>query len=390
MPTFHGYGYSSQSDNNSNHSDEDVALNYLRRFLRNRYNEIEKNPGLKNDINYRLNQSGVWYNLRPEMIEAGFEPKKDWGTTRSYIQNSINDVCEELSKEFRKTITREDLNIVASARGIMFFEGQYIPVTIDAIRTLANQGVGIIVIEKSGILELLKDYAQEYGVALIQTQGRFVDYIKDLIEIAKNATAPIATLTDYDIDGITMADETRTKTPRIGIDIDTIEWFNENGFPDLTREDLEEEYSPTRYMESKYVQENEYLKTHRIELDSVIASVGSEAFWNYCKHQLETIFKERGFNYNKVIKPPETINLYPNKITDMISKLENYINKTVEPEWKNIEKDMSNSKELIVVNDKQESNTEELSSKIENDSTMKEKIIPKISNLLEQLTTILG
>jgi hypothetical protein len=73
----------------------------------------------------------------------------------------------------------------------------------------------------------------------VHTQGRFTEYGKDLIEEAKRAGGIVAILVDYDLYGVHIAKETRGKTLKIGIDRSTIEWLQQNGYPDLTEQDLE-------------------------------------------------------------------------------------------------------------------------------------------------------
>ena len=79
----------------------------------------------------------------------------------------------------------------------------------------------------------------------------------------KDARVPIATLTDYDVDGKKISAETWSVAARIGIDMDIIQWLQQNGHADLRLEDVEEEYTP------RTEPDNEYLKHHRIELDSI-------------------------------------------------------------------------------------------------------------------------
>ena len=56
--------------------------------------------------------------------------------------------------------------------------------------------------------------------------------------------------------------------------MDIIDWLQQHGYHDLTREHVEEEYT------SGINTDNEYLRTHRIELDSISEKVGPEFFGN--------------------------------------------------------------------------------------------------------------
>jgi hypothetical protein len=86
---------------------------------------------------------------------------------------------------------------------------------------------------------------------------------------------------DYDVVGEGIAESSRTQTPRIGITRETITWLQQNGYPNLSEADVEEEYTPSEYTD------NPYLKHKRIELDSIVAKIGAEGLWKYVMHMLE-------------------------------------------------------------------------------------------------------
>lgn len=82
-------------------------------------------------------------------------------------------------------------------------------------------------------------------------------------------------MVDYDAYGQQIAEGTITETPKLGIEMETITWLQQNGYPNLTVADLEERYTP------KIWTADPYLKDHRIELDSVAAIVGGEGLEIY-------------------------------------------------------------------------------------------------------------
>ena len=383
MPSYYGQGYGSPSRSIFT-NEEDVAADYLRDFLKKRYVDIQADPTLKNRD--RLTQSGVWYRIRPIMIESGFEPRIDWGKTRRTLQGSIKQRCAELSQEvWHEKVTREDLGIIAKARAMMLYGGDVYPVSIDNIRELARKGVAIVVIEKEGIAEILKDSAEKYGVALVHTQGRFTDYTKDLIEAAKLISPHVVTLTDYDAVGVQTSAATRTQTERIGVDMDTIAWLQQNGYPDLTVEDVQEEYKPNLFID------DEYLQHYRIELDSISAIVGAEGFWKYVAHKLEQLAQKpgtKGFDYitNEVITRPHSKELYPDAITELLSKLSEYAEQITEDVWDNITEELSDVKGLLPVEDMENENKEKLKNVVTEDAVIQETVIPKIAKLVKELT----
>ena len=300
MPSYHGEGNSDSSvyhDSSFTYCDPNqVARDWLRKFLKDRYEKVTADPSLK--TRDRLTQSGVFYRIRRLMknVNPPFEPPTDWETTRRGLTGSIRDVCKEL---WGDRVTREDLGIVASARAIMLYDGQSYPVDVDSIKRLANKGIGIIIIEKSGIADVLAPFAEQYHIALVHTQGRFTEYGKELVEEIKEVGSIVWTLTDYDADGVNIAKETRTPTPRIGIDQSTVEWLQKNGY-DIEIADVEEEYTP------RVEPDEEYLKTHRIELDSIVEKVGAEALWEYILYRIQLPeLTPNKFNIGKVVTVPE-------------------------------------------------------------------------------------
>jgi hypothetical protein len=278
-------------------------------------------------------------------------------------------------------VTREDLGIIASARAEMIYNGQHYPVTADNFTALANQGIAIIVIEKEGIADSLAPHAQDYGVALVHTQGRFTEYAKGLIEDAKKVGAIVAVLVDFDAVGVDIARKTITTTLKIGIDKSTVEWFQQNGFPDLTIEKLEEEYTP------KIGTSDPYLQTHRIELDSIMQAVGSEAFWKYIMYRLQLKeFSPNGFNLNKVVKMPENKDIYPKAVQDLLSYLDIYQDTLLEDNRAEIEGQLEQYRELTNIEDV-ENELEEYHSDIvaEDKSETMQTIVTKITELMERL-----
>ena len=230
------------------------------------------------------------------------------------------------------------MGIIASSRAIMYFDGHEYPVGKDNISALANaKTTDIIVIEKKGMADALKEFTDEYHIALVFTRGRFVDYVKELIEkaISEHIDIKVWTLTDYDVDGMEIANEVDSiKVPRIGIDLNTIKWLQNNGYPDLTVEDVEEEHS-AKYAERT---DDEYLWSKRIELDSVHSEVGGEGLWNYIIHQIKTLSK-KGRNYAKVISRPDPSYLYPKEVSELLDYFSNFFDGLIDDEYTRIEKE---------------------------------------------------
>ena len=372
MPSYHGHGYG--WSHKSSFDQQRSARSYLEDFLNDRFDAINADPSVKTTD--PLTQSGVWYRIRPIMIQGGYTPKKNWGETRKYITGLIDKLCEEIFEN----VEREDLGIVAKARGMMLYDGRTYPISMDSFEELGRKGVFILVIEKEGIATIFENIARDSGVALVHTAGRFTKYVRYLIE---KAQVPVATLTDYDAYGVEISAATISETPRIGIDMDIVDWLRHNGYPNLRREDLEEEYS------SGISTNNEYLKNHRIELDSIAARVGPRLFWEYVKNKIEELQKEKGFDYCNIITEPQPQELYPKVFDTLKSKLDEYIEKVVKDNWRTIKKELSQVKELISIKERERENLDVLLNKVREDETMQERIVPTINKLLNELSDLL-
>lgn len=371
MPSYHGKGHRARIQ--YNYSRETTAQDYLDDFLRKRLGEIRANPSLKTKD--RITQRGVWYRTRPVMIADGFEPKKNWGTTAEYIASIIKKRCKELFG-----LTREDLGIIASSRATMYYNGNHYPVNIDNFRGLAQNGVAIIVIEKEGIADLLYQFADKYGVALVHTQGRFTEDGKELIEAVKEYGSFIGILVDYDAVGNEIAKATRTETPIIGINKGTIVWLHQNGY-EITIPDVEQEYTPNIRTRDPYLQ------SYRIELDSIAQKVGAEALWNYVMYRVKELAAPDGLDYRNVISKPAIEVLYQSDISESLSYLNRYANHVTKADWDDIEEELSNVPELINIEDKNTEIDEVLSPKLTEDPGM-QLVAKTLKELVEKLPKI--
>ena len=79
----------------------------------------------------------------------------------------------------------------------------------------------------------------------------------------------------------------------------------------------------------------------------------------------------------------------PESLDNLILKLDVYIDKVVENEWKELESDLSSSRELTLIKQKEEKNLQVLTNAVDEDETMQQKIIPKINKLLKELSNLL-
>jgi hypothetical protein len=316
MPSYHGHGYNATPV--FGRDDSQNATDYLRKFLRNRKAAIDANPSLR--ITDRITQSGVWYRIRPEMVEKKFNPPESWTITRRTLQGSIAKTIEELWPG--KNLTREDLGIVAASKGAVFYNGEQWSINGDSADALAEKGVAIIVIEKEGVADTLAPYARKYGIALAHSGGGFTEAIKKMIERTKEGGSVVRILTDFDVVGKDIAAATITPTIRIGIERDIIPWLQKHGHPNLTEKEVEEEYTPSG---TTIKITDPYLMKRRIELDSIQEKVGGEKFWEYIMYRLQLPRYNTVFDLTKAIEMPKTESLRPKAVKDAIAKIDDYI-----------------------------------------------------------------
>jgi hypothetical protein len=134
-----------------------------------------------------------------------------------------------------------------------------------------------VFIEKEGVPEVLTEYADKYGIAMVNTRGYLTEYGKDLMTVAKKSGAYIAIMTDYDLTGINIASYSPKYMPWIGVDDTTLEFFNLNRQEENSN--LTAEATNIRIIDSvgKKVTGDErfknvdieFLKEQRIEIDAL-------------------------------------------------------------------------------------------------------------------------
>jgi hypothetical protein len=308
---------SSNSNNNRNKNDnsnEGTNIGQLRILLKERLESVLNNPELKNTD--RWTQSTVYYILRKRLIDKGIPVRG-----RDYITGEIKNECEKLGIEIRgKGFKRHELGIIAAERAQLYFDGQVLGVSFDQLEELMKKGTDLLVIEKEGIADVLIDFANKWGIAILNSRGFLTEYATELSELAEKEGCNIAILTDWDSSGLLISSNLQNAY-RIGIDLKTLEKFG------LLKEDLEEkvlqkkerdnhlknikklnsEHIPSPYSMSEWYEMIKYLEEgrKRIEIDSVIARVGSKAFWDFIIKELDKIFPER--DYNRAIKVPKCV-----------------------------------------------------------------------------------
>jgi len=292
---------------------------------------------------------------------------------RETITGYIEQICDEMK------ITREDCGIYAADRAQLYFRGKTYDIGFDDLEELAQKGVDMLIIEKEGGAEQLAPLAAKKGIALLNARGFLVKYAIRLAEIAGKHGCNIAILSDLDIYGLTIC----SKIPnvyRIGISFETLRYFN------LNLEDVEEEYNaPSFDMDfSKFATEEEleYLKTKRIEIDSVMIAVNdNQKFWEGIIKKFEERFPTR--DYNRAIDIPEhVVPTTLEKLNDMVRILSTRL---TQDKCNEISSKYRDYKGFIDdVDEEEKANSEELKTVIEKDKQVMAPLLSKIQDLINE------
>jgi hypothetical protein len=310
------------------------VIGLLRSLLRERYEAVKKDPALKE--RQKWTQSTVFYHLRPILLQYGFSPES---IDRQYITSEIKNVCEQYLG-----VKREDLGITAADRAQLYFGGQWYDVGLEEMNDLVQYGTDLVIIEKEGVVKQLTPFADEKGIALLNTRGFLTEYASILSEQASNKGCNIAILTDFDASGLLIA-KNIPQVFRIGIDFDTLDYFN------LSPSQVEEEYRPKQnhlkpLQELDIDETIEYISKKRIEIDSVLATVNDNAaFLNFILSKLEDRFPTR--DYNRAIDIPEYVN--PPYLEELNKQVREKCTLILKPERNKIRNRFSNTKGFLDV-----------------------------------------
>ncbi|MGI9011840.1 MAG: hypothetical protein ACR2F1_11730 [Nitrososphaeraceae archaeon] len=373
----------SVSNTNTIKNKDNSQRQIVKTLLERRLNSVLENPNLKKTD--RWTQSTVFYRVRPILINKGYNDIK-----RSYITKIIKDLCEEIGKEYRgKGYKRHELGIIAAERAQLYFNGKALGISFDKLEEHMKKGTDLLVIEKEGIADVLTDFADKRGIAILNSRGFLTEYAEELSELAKQNGCNIAILTDLDSSGLLISSNL-PNAHRIGIDFKTLDYFHldegdvqeevvhkvrndksesDNHLTSLNKFDCK---IPLPYNKIEWLDLIEFLdgsnrtdeKKMRIEIDSVIAqpTVGNEKFWNYILEELDKVFKTR--NYNRAIDVPTHVK--PKKFEAFIEDMTNKFSEIQAPEQQNIIKELESVEGFFDdVQDKKAEIEERLRSKVE-------------------------
>jgi hypothetical protein len=348
--------------------DRPSRIECMREVVKARYAAVKADKSLKDT--QRWTRSTAFYTCRKILKSIGYADEE---LKRENITEYIEQVCDEMG------ITREDCGIYAADRAQLYFRGKTYDIGFDDLEELAQKGVDMLIIEKEGGAEQLAPLAAKKGIALLNARGFLVKYAIRLAEIASKYGCNITILSDLDIYGLTIC----SKIPnvyRIGISFETLRYFN------LNLEDVEEEYdAPSFDMDfSKFATEEElkYLKTERIEIDSVMIAVNdNQKFWEYIVKKLEEQFPTR--DYNRAIEIPEhVVPTILEKLNDIVRIISTRLTQDKRNEISSKYHDYEGF--IDDVDEEEKANSEELKTFIEKDKQVMEPLLSKIQDLINE------
>jgi hypothetical protein len=342
----------------------------------------------------RWNMDEVFYRILTFYKKAGKEPP-----TRETVKKTFLKLCKKLG------IAREELNIIAGSRAEIYFEGEWNSVGYDSILALAERGVDHVCVEKDGVCEILTDWADLYGIALVNTRGHLTEYCERLMKEAEKSGALVVIITDYEYVGIKIASESPSNVHWIGVNDEMLEYFhltkegleidaeNQNSKTEVESLVLRGRHSPDR--DTGYVRNDsrfmgkidlKFLKDwKRTEINAVLATVESERFFEYILYKLQQISPSR--DYTRVIKMPSEYGgglnaVLPKPIRDVLSRIQYLAAEAVEEKEEEIINELKTYKGVLKVEEKREEIQEQFTKVLKENENIK-KIVEKCDDLLK-------
>ena len=325
-------------------------------------------------------QDSVWYNTLAVFEKYGIKLP-----TRKYFKGLIRKVCNKLG------VSREQIRIVAAPWAIMYYRGDWTGVSFDAVSSLAEKGTDIIFIEKLDMVKVFGKYADQYGIALVNSHGHLVEYAEDLAEKAEASGAHVAIGVDYDIPGILIASKLRGVL-WLGVNEETLLHFG------ISKQDKQRvvPYNPKR---KRITDENfeelvnsnprfagkvgiDFLKRNKVELDAVLAEVGSRRLFEYFKDLIEEKHPKR--DYTRVIESrPALEHHYPKAIRYFTRYILDHVESITEDEMKDIQSELRDVKGFLDVPEKEKEIDKRYGDIVAGDKHLKD-IAEAIKNLASQ------
>jgi hypothetical protein len=236
-------------------------------------------------------------------------------------------------------------------------------------------------------------YADRYGLALVNSHGHLVEYAEDLADKAQTSGAHVAIAVDYDIPGILIASALKGVI-WLGVNDETLKYFG------ISKQDKKRAipYNPKkkRITDDKFIDlvksdsrfrgkvDIDFLLRQKVELDAVLAEVGSERLFRYFMDLLKKAYPKR--DYTRVISSkPSLEHHYHKPIRNFKQYLSNHTDSLVKKESEKIESELKEIEGFIEVEEKEKEIDKRLGDIIEADEHLK-----NIASAIEDLASKKG
>jgi hypothetical protein len=332
----------------------------------------------------RMSIDTLWYNLLSLMQQLNIHVKRESFKARL---KKICDMCG---------IRRDQLNLITGARAELYFNGTWESVSFDAIDELAAKGTDIIFIEKEGIPDELREFADKYGIAMVNSRGYLTEFAHDLMIAARSSGANIVVITDYDLSGVNLASKCSEDAIWITMDDETLAYFHLDKHRDA--KELVINATNTKLISSvTKLRDNDirfcnlditFLATKRIEINAVLAKVGPEKFWEFIMFILKKHYPKR--NYNRAIELPskdpdmDETDLYPPAIRSLFLHVREVRDTTVKTTEEQIESEQEEVEGFLEVEEQKKKNVDRVKKVIADNEDVK-KIEAEIAELCHNM-----
>ena len=210
------------------------------------------------------------------------------------------------------------------------------------------------------------------------------EYGKDLVKETKKTGGHVAIFTDYDASGIKIVKDIPTEIPRLGVDQEMLDYFGLDKNDDsirLLKPPPENQINPIRDIIERAKEpdgdkrfENvdlEFLEQYKVEIDAVLAAVGSERLWQYLMDKIKKLFPKR--DYNKSISTEIDLSAhYPSAIRNLNANIKSCAESLIVREKEKIKTELKDVEGFIDVGEKRTEIDKRLGNLVENDEHLKD------------------
>lgn len=313
---------------------------YIKDFVRKWIEEKRRDPHTIKLL------SDIHYDTLSPLAEAGFGTDKLTNQQKKRRRETITvryprEICDELG------ITRASIGLYTGDVAHMYFRGKRYSINIAEIPRLQHVGTDILIIEKEGIAERLRNYFKKTGIALVHSRGFLTEYASDLSTMAEENGGHIYTLTDFDVSGLLIAHKVKD-VPRIGIDLETLEDFGITDQMGRLTDYVTPDKHHLKHIEDNYPEDLDIdfdLRHERIEINAILNLVEVQRFGDWA---LERIKEENTIrDWNRAVRMPQASMFRPPELDKVIELIEGNIAGVLTPLIRERQDELAESEDFI-------------------------------------------